>query len=532
MFLMINYSEKPVTKKILKSEKNTVSLYTNFEMTIKKSLENCIAELKEMSFENEIFKTMLLNNFANAVVQADYNIQNIKSLSNVLDILENQEKVSKLDLDTYNKLDSKIVKDIDRLQNFINQTISSFENVPIKGKKKSVENLNMYKGLLLQNFSITNGSSGTDDKVAIVDDDEVVSLKESQVKSLKKKFDASSSDLLCFFPKKQSDNLVLSTSQQDYKISFNDDIANISIQDENFNISLRTPGVQISNSGNNNILFVSHHDGKYSVITNNQIEIPNFVVVSKIAKRDDFLELEITSDSLHLNIEDSIVNFEQGPSKMLTYNFKQGSVEDDYEDDEDYDDEEKEIVVTKKKTAKSAKSSSTVPAKPAKKKPKPAPEPVEEDEDEDEEEDEDDDTIKDNDILIISDSNKNVILPYKVEDLEKKLKENKKYKTLEDVIENEYTIPLETFKNPTKSRFREAFQLIKKKEKGSLKEAIELGFELMFQSDLNPAVIAACKDLDELDIYLDCLDDNELDKFSCFKIQYDVPPMKKSKSKK
>ena len=46
---------------------------------------------------------------------------------------------------------------------------------------------------------------------------------------------------------------------------------------------------------------------------------------------------------------------------------------------------------------------------------------------------------------------------------------------------------------------------------GSLKEAIELGFELMFQSDLNPAVIAACKDLDELDIYLDCLDDNELE---------------------
>ena len=104
-----------------------------------------------------------------------------------------------------------------------------------------------------------------------------------------------------------------------------------------------------------------------------------------------------------------------------------------------------------------------------------------------------------------------------------------KYKSLQDVIDNEYTIPIETFKNPAKSRFREAFQLMKNKEHGSLKEAIELGFELMFQSDLNPAIIAACKDLDELDIYLDCLDDDELDKFSCFKIKYDVPPTKKSK---
>ena len=32
-----------------------------------------------------------------------------------------------------------------------------------------------------------------------------------------------------------------------------------------------------------------------------------------------------------------------------------------------------------------------------------------------------------------------------------------------------------------------------------------------------------------VDIYLDCLDDNELDKFSCFKIKYNVKPTKKQK---
>ena len=115
--------------------------------------------------------------------------------------------------------------------------------------------------------------------------------------------------------------------------------------------------------------------------------------------------------------------------------------------------------------------------------------------------------------------------------MEAKLKKNKKYKTLKDVINAEYTLPLEIFKNPMRSRFREAFQLIKRKEHGSLKEAISLGFELMFESDLNPAIIAACRNLDELDIYLDCLDDNELDKFSCFKIDYQVPPDNKKKKK-
>ena len=54
----------------------------------------------------------------------------------------------------------------------------------------------------------------------------------------------------------------------------------------------------------------------------------------------------------------------------------------------------------------------------------------------------------------------------------------------------------------------------------------------MFQSNLNPAIIAACKSLKELDIYLDCLDENELDKFSCFNIVYNVNPTKGKPKKK
>jgi len=50
--------------------------------------------------------------------------------------------------------------------------------------------------------------------------------------------------------------------------------------------------------------------------------------------------------------------------------------------------------------------------------------------------------------------------------------------------------------------------------------------ELSRLRNLHPAVIAACKNLDELDIYLDYLNNNELDKFTIFNIQYDILPIK------
>ena len=63
------------------------------------------------------------------------------------------------------------------------------------------------------------------------------------------------------------------------------------------------------------------------------------------------------------------------------------------------------------------------------------------------------------------------------------------------------------------------------KEKKSVRAAVLLGLELMFESNLHPAIISACRSLQELDIYLDCLDDNELEKFSCFKIVYKAMPV-------
>ena len=50
---------------------------------------------------------------------------------------------------------------------------------------------------------------------------------------------------------------------------------------------------------------------------------------------------------------------------------------------------------------------------------------------------------------------------------------------------------------------------------------------------LHPAIISACRNLNELDVYIDCLDKNELDDFKIFKIKYELYPMVvKQKNKK
>ena len=66
---------------------------------------------------------------------------------------------------------------------------------------------------------------------------------------------------------------------------------------------------------------------------------------------------------------------------------------------------------------------------------------------------------------------------------------------------------------------------MKKKENGSIKDAFDLGMELLFNYNLHPAIITACKNLDELDIYLDYLENNETDKFDCFKIVFEIAPI-------
>ncbi len=132
--------------------------------------------------------------------------------------------------------------------------------------------------------------------------------------------------------------------------------------------------------------------------------------------------------------------------------------------------------------------------------------------------------ITDNNTLLISEIQNKVILPYKIADLKNKLSKNKNYKNLQEVINTEYTFALSKYKYGSISRFKEAYRLMRKKEKASIPDSLNLAIEVTFKSLLNPAIIAACNSLNELDIYLDCLEKNQLDKFSCFRVKYELFP--------
>jgi len=138
--------------------------------------------------------------------------------------------------------------------------------------------------------------------------------------------------------------------------------------------------------------------------------------------------------------------------------------------------------------------------------------------------------LEDNKTLVISEEDGKVYLPYTKDEVKEDMTQNKG-KKISELIEENYVLPLDKFKNSMKARFREGYNLMYKKEGKSRKSAFFLGLELMFETNLHPAIISACKNLEELDIYLDCLEDNELEKFSCFKIIYKSLPTLRKKGK-
>lgn len=128
-------------------------------------------------------------------------------------------------------------------------------------------------------------------------------------------------------------------------------------------------------------------------------------------------------------------------------------------------------------------------------------------------------------VLLISEIDNKVVLPYTLESIKKSMDENEtSYDTVQDVIAKEYTKPLAYYKHTSFARFREAFKLVKEREGGSFFKALDLALELFSNYNLHPAVISACKTVNELDVYLSCLEYNELDDFHFFKTIFKINP--------
>ena len=126
-------------------------------------------------------------------------------------------------------------------------------------------------------------------------------------------------------------------------------------------------------------------------------------------------------------------------------------------------------------------------------------------------------------MLVISSIQNKVILPFTIQKIHKILSEDSTYSSINEVIEKLYTKPLDNYKFPAISRFREAYLLIRNKEKKSKIRAILFASELFANYNLHPAIITACENQEQLDIYLSCLEDNKLSDFSFFDIKFEIP---------
>ena len=97
----------------------------------------------------------------------------------------------------------------------------------------------------------------------------------------------------------------------------------------------------------------------------------------------------------------------------------------------------------------------------------------------------------------------------------------------EDLQKQEFIYPTDYYlKHPAVSRFRETYALIRDREEKSIFEAFKFAMDMMFNYNLNPAIIAACKSQNQLEHYLDCLDNKTPNDFKDFEIKFEVAPLK------
>lgn len=134
----------------------------------------------------------------------------------------------------------------------------------------------------------------------------------------------------------------------------------------------------------------------------------------------------------------------------------------------------------------------------------------------------------DNETLIISENTNKVYLPYKISELVKYVESYPDvYTSLSDVVEQEFILPFDYFtKHPYKVRFFETFNLIRNRAGYSVFTALRFSIKLLYKSNLNPAIIAACKTQTELKSLIYHLDNDNLQEFKYFKIIFDVNPLK------
>ena len=131
---------------------------------------------------------------------------------------------------------------------------------------------------------------------------------------------------------------------------------------------------------------------------------------------------------------------------------------------------------------------------------------------------------QDNDALIISERTNCIFLPFTIDELKEYMKYYPDiYKSLVDVVDKEFILSFEYFMNhPVKARFEETYNLLKNRERKNVISSLATAMKLANMDNLNPAIIAACKNEYELNSYLYYLNSNNSRHFKLFNIIYDI----------
>lgn len=132
-----------------------------------------------------------------------------------------------------------------------------------------------------------------------------------------------------------------------------------------------------------------------------------------------------------------------------------------------------------------------------------------------------------NNDLIISERTRKIYLPYTIDELIEFVENYPDvYSSLSDVVLQEFVLSFDYFiTHPVKARFEEAYNLIKNREHNTSFEAFKIAIKVSKMNNLNPAIIAACKNEYDLNNYIYHLNSNSLNKFKSFKIYYDITPL-------
>lgn len=118
---------------------------------------------------------------------------------------------------------------------------------------------------------------------------------------------------------------------------------------------------------------------------------------------------------------------------------------------------------------------------------------------------------------------KKIILPFTVKQIENIFNLHPdKYADLQQIVDIKFTLSTALYKNVTLSKIKEVYKLMRVRNKYSLHKTLSICIEVIFNIYIFPAIITACKNFDELEIYLDCLEKDELNQYPCFKIIYDL----------